>query len=159
MNDNSKDNQSGIGDIFKGLGKLVNVIVDMAEKNINEKKDSGDLFNTDNGLKGKYAFSMKLGMDEKDIGHIIQNPQVIEPQTDIFKEDELTVVIVEMPGVKDENFEYSIHGKALHIMGKDNIRTYEKTIDISELNVNLDEIEVNENNGIYKIVIKHGKSE
>lgn len=157
MSDNSKDNQSGLGDIFKGLGRLVNVIVDMAEKNINEKKSTGDLFNTDNndGLQGKYEFSMKLGLDEKDIGHIIQNPQVIEPQTDIFKEDGHTLIIVEMPGVKNEDFEYNLQGNLLCIIGKDNMKTYKKTIDISELNINSDEITTTENNGIYKIVIKH----
>lgn len=161
MNDNLKDGQSGLGEIFKGLGRLFNVIVDMAEKNINEKKTAGELFNTNNngGLHGKYAFSMKLGLGEKDLEHMIQNPQVIEPQTDIFREDGHITVIVEMPGVKDEDFKYDVRPNSLYITGKDNMRTYIKNIDIPDLGIKSEKITVIENNGIYKMIIKYKKSE
>jgi HSP20 family molecular chaperone IbpA len=160
MHDDSKENESGIGEIFKGLGKLLNVVVDMAEKNINEKKISGDFLNSNNrdGLKGKYNFSMKLGLKDKDIGHIMQNLQTEEPQTDLFKEDGKTVVVVEMPGVKKEDFDYTVQDNSLCIIGKDNMKTYKKSLDIDELNIDSDVITVIENNGLFKIVIKHNKS-
>jgi HSP20 family protein len=160
MHDDSRENQSGIGDIFKGLGRLVNVVANMAEKNINEKKISGDFLNSNNqdGLQGKYNFSMKLGLNEKDIEHSLQTLQTEEPQTDFFKEDEKTIVVVEMPGVEMENFSYNIQGNSICIIGKDNMKTFKKSIYIDELNSASDVITVKENNGLFKIVIEHNKS-
>ncbi len=159
MNHDSRDGQSGIGDIFKGLGKLVNVIADMAEKNVNEKKSEGELFGVDNGngLHGKYQFSMKLGMKDSDIGGIVSD-QPVEPQTEIFKEDGYTVIIAEMPEVHEESFEYNIEDGSLYLSGKGNMRNYRKSIDISGWDINPDSITVTENNGIYKIVLKHNQS-
>jgi len=159
MNDDSKENQSGIGDVFKGLGRLVNTIIDMAENGINEKKGSGEFSGTgsNDGMHGKYGFSMKLGLGEKDIGHIVKNLQVTEPQTDIFKEDGHTAVVVELPGVRQEDFEYNIQGDHLHIIGRDDMRTYKKIIDLSGLNIDPNGITVIENNGIYKLDIKHSE--
>lgn len=153
-NGNDDRHSFGIGDILKGLGDLLNVVNDMVDNDMTKKSFSGDMFKSNNsqGLQGKYSYSVKLGLQDKDRKQIAVQPEIIIPQADVFKENDQIMIILEMPAISMENLHYTIHEKTLLIEGIGNRVIYRKEINIGE-EITIEQITVTEKNGIFKIVI------
>lgn len=146
---------SGLGDILKGFGKLLNNVIEMAETGASKKSSSGELFNSDNehGLKGTYDFSVRMGLNDKDAPGVKRKVDIIVPQTDVFREQDRIIAILDMPDISLKNFSCRLLGNSLHIEGTGEKAVYDKTIDLGDFETTEDNISVSENNGIFKIVI------
>ncbi len=157
MGENRDDSAlSGIGDIIRGVGKLVGSAINIADKDSFKKSYSGDLFKGKNGdaLKGKYDFSVKLGLDkEEGIGLSSRRTQDT-PQAEIFNEKDQMVIILELPGVDKDSLQFAVeeHSLVIHAEGKD--VSYQKNIDLGDFAVLRDGISISENNGIFKLILK-----
>ena len=157
MGDNRDDSAlSGIGDIIRGVGKLVGSAVNIADKDSFKKSFSGNLFKgkSDDALKGKYDFSVKLGLNKEDvIGLSSQRTRYI-PQTEVFNEKNQMVVILELPGVDKDSLQFAVNENTLVINAEGKDVSYQKEINLGDFTVSGDGISVSENNGIFKMTLK-----
>jgi HSP20 family protein len=156
--DNNRDDSalSGIGDIIRGVGKLVGSAINIADKDSFKKSFSGDLFKGKNvdALKGKYDFSVKLGLNKEDgIGLPSQRTQDV-PQTEVFNEKDQMVVILELPGVDRDSLQFAVDENILVINAEGKDVSYQKEINLGDFAVAGDGISISENNGIFKITLK-----
>lgn len=157
MSDNHDDNAlSGIGDIIRGVGKLVGSAINIADKDSFRKSFSGDLFKGKNNdaLKGKYDFSVKLGLNEED--GIGSSPQRIQytPQAEVFNEKDQMVVILELPGVDKDSLQFAVDENTLVINAEGKDVSYQKNVNLGDFAVSRDGISISENNGIFKLTLK-----
>lgn len=129
----------GLGGLFKGIEKLVDLASEL-EKAGGEIKKEGeiDLSNLKDGMKGVFGFSIKTAMGGKPIvehfGNIKKTPRGAkveeerEPITDIFDEKNEVRVYAEMPGVNENDIEIDLKGDILNISAKSGDRKYRKEV-------------------------------
>lgn len=155
-NGRDQSNLSGLGDIIKGIGKLLGGITDIAEKDSFGRHFSGNMFKSENstGLDGKYDFSIKLGLDKEDADKFSLKDRNVVPQADICRDPDRISIILELPGVDKESFEVHIHEDTLFIDAVGKEVSYHKETGLEGFNASADNISVTENNGIYKILLK-----
>jgi len=157
MGENRDDSAlSGIGDIIRGVGKLIGSAIDIADKDSFRKSISGELFrekNT-NALMGKYNLSVKLGLNEEDgIGFSSKQVQYT-PQAEVFSERNQIVVILELPGVDKDSLQFTVDENILIINAEGKEVSYQKEINLGDFEVCADGISVSENNGVFKLILK-----
>jgi HSP20 family protein len=157
MDDKRDDSAlSGLGDIIRGVGKLVGSAINIADKDSFKKSFSGDLFKGKNvdSLKGKYDFSVKLGLNKEDgMGTSSQRTQYT-PQAEVFNEKDQLVVILELPGVDKDSLQFDVDENTLVINAEGKDVSYQKEINLGDFPVSRDGISISENNGIFKLTIK-----
>ena len=129
----------GLGGLFKGIGSLIDLASEMAEKHTSEVIKEGRV-GDDKGFKAVYGFSVRVGgsdsgpiiesfgniRDEGEKGPVVD--EVREPMADIFDEGEFFLVVVEMPGVNESDINYEIKEDILIISGKTGDRKYSKEV-------------------------------
>jgi len=128
----------GLGGIFKGIGSLIELANELAEK-AGEIKKEGEIGPIgEKGLKAVYGFSIKVGeggrptiqqfgnVKEKAQGPVVD--EVREPMVDTFDEGDFILVIAEMPGVSESDVKYEIKGDILIISGENKDRKYYKEL-------------------------------
>lgn len=132
----------GIGGLFKGLGNLMELVSELAEKSENtttaEGQQRGEInFGEDSKLRGVYGFTVRSGIGgmprvesfgnirETEKGPIVAETR--EPMIDLFDEGQTVLVVVELPGVTEKEITLSVEGDvlALSTNGK---RKYAKEI-------------------------------
>lgn len=130
----------GLGNIFKGLGNLIDVISDLAESGkeeiVSEREFEGK--GRLKGLKGVYGFSVRLGagglprvetfgnIRQTDRGAVVE--EVREPIVDLFDEDGTILIIAELPGITSENVKLDLQGDILTINAEGDDRKYSKEV-------------------------------
>lgn len=157
MGDNRDDSAlSGIGDIIKGFGKLIGSAIDIADKDSFKKNFSGELFKekNDNALKGKYDFSVKLGLNKEDAIGLSSKREQFTPQAEVFNEKNQIVVILELPGADKDSLQFAVDENILVINAEGKDVSYQKEINLGDFIVCTDGISVTENNGIFKLILK-----
>ena len=170
MRNQDDDKDNNIVPIFKGLGRLINIVADMIENDKNEIDIKGDINDPEESKKivGKYGFNIKLGGEKinklgdiNKLNTISDNsnkeravPKTIEPVTDIFEEDNKVIVVMELPGVDEENIELEIDENILKIRAEGNGSCYSKDIEL-KFNPKMEFIKSKLNNLIYSIVINN----
>lgn len=117
--------------IFKGLGSLL----DMVDKfDVVEKKGS---IESPEGIRGIYGFTVKNlagkpiveTFGNKKISNLENNQQEVrEPITDIFNEKDRMVIVLEMPGVNEEDIMIEIKDETIVIQAESKSRKYFKEI-------------------------------
>jgi len=136
----SKDNQFeidfGIGKIsLNGLQKWVEFASELENKN--EVRKEGEIKGLPKNLKGMYGINVKTLADKsiiETIGNIkrTEKASVIkeerEPLVDVFDEDDLIVVIAEMPGVSEQEISIEIKEQILELTALGRERKYSKNI-------------------------------
>ena len=162
--DNSEDDK--IDNLFKGLNRFVGIISDMVEtgKSLSQfSGETGDL-SKQNKIQGRYDFSIgfcdgsKESMDQirEVAGRKAKKSKEIinefEPAYDIYEEEDRIIVVMEMPGVSEENIAISQFGRELEIVAENSFRKYRKKIQLSIEPKNTD-ISKFVKNGILKITI------
>lgn len=157
MSDNQDNSAlSGIGDIIKGFGKLIGSAIDIADKDSFKKNFSGELFKEKNSdaLKGKYDFSVKLGLNKEDGTGLSSKRVQYTPQAEVFNERNQIVVILELPDVDKNSLQFAVDENILVINAEGKDVSYQKKINLGDFSVCMDGISVSENNGIFKLILK-----
>src|SRR3990172_6307914 len=148
----------GLGGLFKGIEKLIDLAADLKEAGGEIKKGGElDLSHLKEGMKGVFGFSVKTVVEP--VGNIKKTPkgprveEEREPITDVFDEKEEVVVMAEMPGINEEGISLDLKGDILEIkaVGKD--RKYHKEV-LLPSKVKSETLTSAYKNGILEIKIK-----
>lgn len=169
-NDNEREKESnsdydffGLGGLFKGIEKLIDIAGKLEYKEISGSVNEKSFEELSGGIKGVYGFTIKsaLGNSTKieTFGNIVKtaNGPVVnkerEPITDIFNESDEVVIIAEMPGVEEKEIMIDIKDDILEISTSNENKIYHKEILIPVKSDNKS-IESKYTNGILEIRIK-----
>ncbi|MEI8004950.1 MAG: Hsp20 family protein [Bacteroidota bacterium] len=142
-NDKKKDkNQDasfelfGLGGLFKGIEKLVDLAGKLEEKGGISKEGEINFDHIKKGMKGVYGFTVNTagGGSPKveTFGNIKKTPEgpkvdeEREPITDIFNEKSEIVIIAEMPGIEEKDIMIDLKEDILEISASGKNRNYRK---------------------------------
>lgn len=119
----------GLGGLFKGLGNFIDLLSDMVEEGESEiTRQGGFKIKGLEKARGVYGFTVKTGLGgiprvesfgnirETERGPIVAETR--EPLADIFDEGELILVVVELPGVAEEELEVDVRDDVLSLSTK-----------------------------------------
>ncbi|MGK0209687.1 MAG: HSP20 family protein [Patescibacteria group bacterium] len=162
-NDSSFD-MLGLGGIFKGFEKLVDLAGKLQDQNEINKEGEINLDQLKKGMKGVYGFTIKSAAaggksTVETFGNIKKTPEgpkveaEREPMTDVFDEKDEIVIIAEMPGIEENDVTVDLKGDMLDISAERNTRKYHKEL-LLPLKVEQEKMKVKYNNGILEIRIK-----
>ena len=128
----------GLGGIFKGIEKLVDLAVKLDEKGEMSKEGELKFDHIKKGMKGVYGFTINTAgggtPKVETFGNIKKTPEgpkvdeEREPITDIFDEKSEIVVIAEMPGIEDSDIKIDLKEDILEISALGKSRTYRKEL-------------------------------
>ena len=154
----------GIGGLFKGIEKLVDLAAKLKESG-GEIKQEGeiDLSHLKKGMKGVFGFSVKSAIGGKSIvepfGNIKKTPkgpkvdEEREPITDVFDEKEEIKVYAEMPGVNKEDIKLDLKEDILDISVRSGDRKYHKEV-LLPVKLKAENMISSYTNGMLEIIIK-----
>jgi HSP20 family protein len=120
------------GGLFKGLGNLIDLASKLSEEGVEKK---GEIRGLPKGARGVYGFSVRTlagkpvietfgNIKETTKGPVVE--EVREPIVDVFDEEDRILVIVELPGVSEEEIKIEVAGDILSLTASD--RKYAKEI-------------------------------
>jgi len=153
----------GLGGLFKGIEKLVDLAGKLEEKGGINKEGEINFDHIKKGMKGVYGFTINTagGGSPKveTFGNIRKTPdgpkvdEEREPITDIFDEDNEIVVIAEMPGIDENDLKIELKEDMLDISATGKSRKYRKEL-LLPVKSNLENLSHKFTNGILEIRIK-----
>jgi HSP20 family protein len=154
----------GLGGIFKGFEKLVDLAGKLQDQNEINKEGEINLDQLKKGMKGVYGFTIKSAATGgkstvETFGNIKKTPEgpkveaEREPMTDMFDEKDEIVIIAEMPGIEENDVTIDLNGDILDISAERNTRKFHKEL-LLPLKLNQEKMKVKYNNGILEIRIK-----
>ena len=144
-NDKKKDKKDeadfdlfGLGGLFKGIEKLVDLAGKLEEKGSINKEGEINFDHIKKGIKGVYGFTINTaggGIPKVEtFGNIKKTPEgpkvdeEREPITDIFNEKNELVIIAEMPGIEETDLNIDLREDILEISAACKNRTYRKEL-------------------------------
>jgi HSP20 family protein len=161
----------GLGGLLKGLGSLIELVSDMAEKGIEsqekvaEFRGSGPL----KDVRGIFGVSVRMGLGEagasarevrfEPFGNIARTEEgvriesVREPLMDTFEEGEEILVVGELPGMEPEDIRIAVVGDILQVQAERGDRRYAKELLLAGP-VDPDRVEHSYRNGILEIRLR-----
>jgi HSP20 family protein len=158
-----------LGGIFKGIGSLLELATQLAEKAPTEVKREGEIGPTgEKGFNAVYGFSVKIGGGGRPViqqfgnvreaakGPVVDD--VREPMVDTFDEGEFIRVIAEMPGVDGTDIKCEIKEDVLIISGEKGDKKYYKELLLPSA-VDAQQISHSSNNGILEMKLWKAKQE
>lgn len=162
--DESNFDLFGLGGLFKGIEKLVDLAGKLENGKEIRKEGEIDLEHLKKGMKGVYGFTIKSAVGGgkptvETFGNIRKTPQgpkveeEREPLTDVFDEKSEIIVIAEMPGIENEDIRIEIKGDIMEFSASGNARKYRREI-LLPVNVARENMSYKYNNGILEIRIK-----
>ena len=154
----------GFGGLFKGVGDLIDLISEMAEKGQQVVDKTGEFEVKGLGDKGRavYGFSVRTGIGgiprverfgnvrATETGPVVA--EVREPLVDLFDEEKEFVVVAELPGVAEEELEIELHEDILSLQTSGR-RKYAKEL-LLPSPVKADTLQRTYRNGILEIRIE-----
>src|SRR3989338_8916342 len=154
----------GIGGLFKGIEKLVDLAANLKEAGGEIKKEGEiDLSHLKEGMKGVFGFSIKTAVGGKPIvepfGNIKKTPkgptveEEREPITDLFDEKEEIRIYAEMPGVNQEDIKFDLKEDILDISVQSGERKYHKEV-LLPVKALAENLSSSYKNGILEVKIK-----
>ena len=143
--DTNKENKSeadfdlfGLGGLFKGIEKLVDLAGKLDEKGKISKEGEINFDHIKKGMKGVYGFTINTAAGGapkvETFGNIRKTPdgpivdEEREPITDLFDENEEIVIIAEMPGIEEKDLEIDLKEDILEFSAISKTRTYRKEL-------------------------------
>jgi HSP20 family protein len=128
----------GLGGLFKGIEKLVDLAGKLEEKGGMSKEGEINLDHLRKGMKGVYGFTINTagGGSPKveTFGNIRKTPEgpkvdeEREPITDIFDEEKEIMIIAEMPGIEENDLKIDLKEDILEISAVSKSRSYRKEL-------------------------------
>ncbi|RTY81711.1 Hsp20/alpha crystallin family protein [Flavobacterium sp. LS1P28] len=128
----------GLGGLFKGIEKLVDLAGKLEEKAGISKEGEINFDHIKKGMKGVYGFTINTAgggtPKVETFGNIKKTPEgpkvdeEREPITDIFDEENEIVVIAEMPGIEENDLIIDLKEDILEISAISKSRTYRKEL-------------------------------
>ncbi len=130
----------GLGDLFRGIGDLVELLKEMEAEGKTETTRTGELRGKGRlkDLKGVYGFSVKVGLGGEPTVETFGNirkgedgpvvEEVREPLVDVFDEKEAIRVIAELPGVEANDIKVELEGDILTLAAEGKDRKYTKEV-------------------------------
>lgn len=128
----------GLGGVFKGIGSLLDLAAKMTEEGSDKPNQSGEFEAPGGKRRGVYGFSMRIGLggtpvierfgniQETETGPVITETR--EPLVDVMDEGDRLVVIVELPGIDEQNIQLKAEGDVLKVSASTRDRSYEKEV-------------------------------
>jgi HSP20 family protein len=163
QNQNSDFDLFGLGSLFKGIEKLVDLADKLEEKGGVSSKGKINLDHLKKGMKGVYGFTINTAgggsPKVKTFGNIKKTPEgpkvdeEREPLTDIFDEKDEIVVIAEMPGIEYNDITIDLNEDILEFSAVNKNRKYRKELLLS-VKVSKQNLSHKFTNGILEIRIK-----
>ncbi len=144
-NDNNKEKKDeasfdifGLGGLFKGIEKLVELAGKLEEKGGISKEGEINLDHLKKGMKGVYGFTINTAVGGspkvETFGNIRKTPEgpkvdeEREPITDVFDEKDEIIVIAEMPGIEENDIKIDLKEDILEFSAASKTRTYRKEL-------------------------------
>lgn len=153
----------GLGGLFKGIEKLVDLAGKLEENGAISKEGEINFDHIKKGMKGVYGFTINTaggGIPKVEtFGNIKKTPEgpkvdeEREPITDIFDEENEIVVIAEMPGIEKSDLKIDLKEDILEISAVSKNRTYRKEL-LLPLKASMQNLNHKFTNGILEIRIK-----
>jgi HSP20 family protein len=139
------DGMPELGGFLGGLGNLLDKLGELAEKgkDLQELKEFGG---DGNGPKGVYGFTIRTNIGDKGdrdggvkvepFGNVRKDDktgratvhEVTEPPVDVFDEAEHVLVVVEMPGIGEEDVRVELNHDILTISAEKGAKKYRKEV-------------------------------
>ena len=158
----------GLGGIFEGIEKLVDLASELKDLEGNGINKEGEI-NLDGlkkGMKGVYGFTVKSAIGGKPVvqsfGNIKKNTEkgttdideIREPITDVFDEENKICIIMEMPGISKKDIKIELKGDILEVSAETDRKKYSKEVLLKEKNLKIDNLSYQYKNGILEINLK-----
>jgi len=137
-----------LGDMFKGLGDLIKLATDLADKvdlsELDEEKIAelrrASQTRVGGMPRGVYGVSVRRGVGGiprvQPFGNIRRTErgpivdEVREPLADVFDEDDVLLVIAELPGVEEKDVQLDVHDDLLKLSTTTKGRKYAKELQL-----------------------------
>ena len=126
----------GLGGLFKGIEKLVDLAGKLEEKGGISKEGELNFDHIKKGMKGVYGFTIDTAgggaPKVETFGNIKKTPEgpkvdeEREPITDLFNEKNELVIIAEMPGIEETDIRIDLKEDILEISAVSKNRSYRK---------------------------------
>ncbi|MEI6888009.1 MAG: Hsp20/alpha crystallin family protein [Bacteroidales bacterium] len=167
-NDKDKKDEAGfelfgLGGLFKGIEKLVDLAGKLEEKGGMSKEGEINFDHIKKGMKGVYGFTINTagGGSPKveTFGNIKKTPEgpkvdeEREPITDLFDEKNELVIIAEMPGIEETDIKIDLKEDILEISAISKTRSYRKEM-LLPVKASKQNLKHKFTNGILEIRIK-----
>jgi len=153
----------GLGGLFKGIEKLVDLAGKLEEKGGMSKEGEINFDHIKKGMKGVYGFTINTAVGGspkvETFGNIKKTPEgpkvdeEREPITDVFDEKDEIVILAEMPGIEDSDIKIDLKEDILEISAIGKNRTYRKEL-LLPVKVVIQNMSHKFTNGILEIRIK-----
>ncbi len=170
MSDNNrKDNGEGsdfigISGLLKGIERIFNLAGKIEQEETIHKEGKVSFDHLEKGVKGVYGLTIRTvtgGLPRVEtFGNIRKTPEgpVVyderEPLTDIFDEKEEVVIIMEMPGIEEEDIKINLKENIIEVVAINKNRKYRKKLVLPTMTA--DEYPTTKyNNGVLEIRIKN----
>jgi len=165
----------GLGEMFKGLGDLVKLAADLADKVDLSELDEEKLAELRRASqtrvggmpRGVYGVSVRRGIGSiprvQSFGNIRRTErgpvvdEVREPLLDVFDEDDVLLIIVELPGVAEKDIQIEVHDGLLKLSTTTKGRRYAKELQLP-CPVEESTVESAYKNGVLKIRLRKAGS-
>ena len=153
----------GLGGLFKGIEKLVDLAGKLEGKGGISKEGEINFDHIKKGMKGVYGFTINTAgggtPKVETFGNIKKTPEgpkvdeEREPITDIFDEENEVVVIAEMPGIEENDLVIDLKEDILEISAVSKSITYRKEL-LLPVKMTTSNLSHKFTNGILEIRIK-----
>ncbi len=153
----------GLGGLFKGIEKLVDLAGKLDDKGGMSKEGEINFDHIKKGMKGVYGFTINTAgggaPKVETFGNIKKTPEgpkvdeEREPITDIFDEKDEIMIIAEMPGIEESDLKIDLKEDILDISAISKNRTYRKEL-LLPLKMQQQNLSYKFTNGILEIRIK-----
>jgi HSP20 family protein len=154
--------ERGVEGFLSGLTGLVDKLNELA-KTGKELRETGTISGGSSGVRGIYGVNVKVGLGgeepkiepfgnvhkDKKAGYTV-TPEVLEPVTDVFEEEDYTNIVAEMPGIAAEDVRVEIEEDILTLSAERGEKKYHKEILLPRAYTK-DKIRFSCNNGILDI--------
>lgn len=156
--------QSGTEGILAGIAEVLGKLGELAEKGEQLKK-TGHFQTEDKTMDGVYGFSFKYGAADKQnsgptvepFGNVRRDSagstyfdEVREPLTDVFEEEDSTLIVLEMPGIEKDDITLSFTDTALTIEAARGKKKYKKEV-VLRTSLDKEKTSLQCNNGIVEL--------
>ncbi|MBI5628265.1 MAG: Hsp20/alpha crystallin family protein [Candidatus Rokubacteria bacterium] len=163
---------------MSGLGGVLSKLQELAETGATFSK-TGEIPGAvegegrSKGIRGVYGFSVKVGLGDHggkrsfkvepfgDLRAAVEglppSEQTREPLTDVFQEDDRTVVVAELPGIEAKDLDLQLNDDILVINARRGEKRYRKEI-LFERTFRAEDMTFAVTNGVLEITLKKGAS-